>query len=95
MKWKNLKDFKCPSCGGELQHIVPRGIECKTCPFLISHAKFEKIIADMYKRKETDYLDDPDERLSELNNYGRKPMSEDFSDSPFLRLKENPWQPEN
>lgn len=76
--------MKCPACGMELAHIVSRGIECKTCPFVISHEKFQKIVADMYTRKGTDYLEDPDTRLSELNNYGRELVSEDFSDSPHL-----------
>jgi len=81
MKWNNLKSMKCPKigCKGDLQHIVSRGIECKNCPFIISHAKFEEIVAKMYvvKRYSSDLGMN---NQSALNNFGHKEYSKDYSD---------------
>ncbi len=81
MNWKRLKDMKCPriGCKGDLHHVVPRGIECHECPFIVSHAKFEEIVAKLYIVKQ--YSDDLGmDNLSALNNFGHKKTSEDYSD---------------
>ena len=54
------------------------------CDFKISKVKFDEVVSSLYKPKQrsTEYQT-ADERLSELNNYGRERVSEDFSDSPF------------
>jgi hypothetical protein len=86
MNWKALKDSKCPQCGKLMvdAFIKTNPYYCE-CGFKISQEKFEKIVGDMYKpkTKSTEYQSE-DDRLSELNNYGRNKVSEDFSDSPHL-----------
>lgn len=86
LKWKNLKDGKCPQCSKQMVDAFVRTnpFYCD-CGFTISQEKFEKIVNDMYKPKSqsTEFMTES-ERLHELNNYGRKPRSEDFSDSPHL-----------
>ena len=81
MNWKNLKNNKCPECTSLL--LGRNGCEyaCLNCGFVISNEKFEKIVNDLYKPKK---FQSDDDRLSELNNLGRKEVTEDFSDSPFL-----------
>lgn len=88
MNWKALKDGLCPKCGKALKDSglwldsIP-ALRCpdKSCDFKISESRFKKIFAP--KTKSTAYQSE-DERLSELNNYGRNKVSEDFSDSPHL-----------
>lgn len=71
MNWEALKDFKCPKCGGSLSeretiHMC-RDVDCK---FFISKERFNQIVNERYDKKQIPEQD-PDDRLSELNNYGR------------------------
>jgi hypothetical protein len=83
MNWSALKDMKCPKCGSELVD-EQRGFRCSfgrgtsaQCTFFISKAKFDQVITSLYKPRErsTETMS-ADERLSELNNYGRTPLYE-------------------
>lgn len=68
MDWGNLKDNKCPKCGGRLSmDSFEKEIYCK-CGFFIGKVKFEKIINSMYQTKKTFKFNSEEENLSELNN---------------------------
>lgn len=83
MKWNNLKNNKCPKCFGLLTQNTITGLhECLGCnDFTISEEKFDKIVNDMYRPNK---FQNEDERLEELNNFGREKVTQDFSDSPVL-----------
>lgn len=84
MNWPALKNMRCPKCGNALKKSGMLDImyECiGECEFKIGDAKFTQIINDMYKPRKV--MTD-EQRLSELNNYGRKKITDDFSDSPYL-----------
>lgn len=79
MNWNALKSYKCPKDGLPLKDIGEYHA-CTKCIFSINKSKFDSIVSDKYQpkfRSETD-------NLSDLNNLGRKPVSEDFSDSNYL-----------
>jgi len=88
MEWKNLKDGKCPKCGkmlvqsglgtGSIPALRCIDTKSKKCDFKISEKRLMEIISSK-KRPHRELSQE--ERDSELNNYGRQPMSEDFSDS--------------
>lgn len=88
--WARLKDLECPKCGGTLVKEsygyrcgAGRGTSAQ-CTFYIQHEKFDQVVASLYKPRQRSTEDVMgDERLAELNNYGRERVSEDFSDSPF------------
>lgn len=82
MKWNNLKNGECPKCGCMLQDLQNVGAKCINgqCDFYISNAKLQQLIAP--RQKSTEFQSE-EERMSELNNYGREKRSEDFSDSPY------------
>ena len=86
MNWNNLKSAKCPQCGFNLTHstfdMVYKCMNDACKPdFKISNEKFESIVNSLYKpqKRRTE-----DENLADLNNLGRKEITEDFSDSHFL-----------
>ena len=87
MKWNNLKEMKCPSCDGAVQKIHI-GYQCSKCHFKISREKFDGLVEKLYHpQRAVDMRKNAiDENLETLNNFGRKPLTEDFSDSPFLDL---------
>ncbi len=65
--------YKCSS-------IKKEKTAAKFC-FIISKTKFKSIVEKKYNKPTVQSEED---RLSELNNLGRKPVSEDFSDSELL-----------
>lgn len=86
MKWINLKDFKCPECSALLnQSLLDSFYRCTGCAFKIDKSKFDSIVADFYSKKSRSLKSDL-EKLSEWNNFGRKKVTEDFSDSPHLNV---------
>lgn len=86
MNWNALKSFKCPNCNSLLMEsgsfykcssISKESKAAKFC-FIISKTKFNHIINKKYNKQN---YQSEDQRLSELNNLGRKEVSEDFSDN--------------
>lgn len=54
MNWKNLKEYKCPKCGGKLYKGEGRNAKhhCdEDCDFSIDENKYENIINDINKKK--------------------------------------------
>jgi ribosomal protein L37AE/L43A len=50
MKWKNLKDNKCPKCSENLnvkEKLDNEIIKCTQCDFMISEGKYLDIRTDM------------------------------------------------
>ena len=96
--WSRLKTLECPKCGDYISEVgdfyecnnskIGERSGCATplgCDFKISKTKFDEVVTSLYKPRERSTADlSGDERLSELNNYGREKRSEDFSDSPHL-----------
>ena len=78
MKWNNLKDMRCPKCSAML-YKSNGGYACSgsKCEFFIREERFDTVIQSIYKPKErsTENMTG-EERLSELNNYGREPRPE-------------------
>ena len=85
MKWANLKSMECPKCGDNLIEM-PNGYQCQQkqelrdgcatalgCQFFITKQKFDEVVSSLYKPRQqsTEFMSE-DERLSELNNYGRQ-----------------------
>lgn len=82
MKWKNLIDFKCPSCGDILNKKEGKDTyACLSCHYKIGVEKFEEIVSSMLRRARERT---PEDNMSELNNLGREVVAEDFSDSNAL-----------
>lgn len=82
MNWKNLNNYKCPKCSKVLRYDDMNEMHlCIACDFKISKERFEVVLKDMFTKKKPQ---SDDERLSELNNFGRPEVAEDFSDSPAL-----------
>lgn len=82
MNWNNLKSYKCPADASPLKDIGEyHACSRSGCAFSINKPKLDSIVADKYqpKRRRTE-----EENLSDLNNLGRKEITEDFSDSNFL-----------
>lgn len=48
------------------------------CDFTIGQPKFDEIVGGMYKTPRTPRFEDPDSRLSELNNLGREIEDENY-----------------
>lgn len=92
MNWNNLKTMECPKCGDSLVernesfecehlHGVREGCATPLCDFSIGNKKFDEVVNSLYKPKK---FQSGEDRLSELNNFGRKEITEDFSDSSHL-----------
>ena len=82
MNWNALKSYKCPKDASPLKDIGEYHACTKNgCVFSINKQKFDSIVADKYQPKK---LRTEEENLSELNNFGRKEITEDFTDSNFL-----------
>jgi hypothetical protein len=79
MKWNALKSYKCPKDNSPLKDIGEYHA-CSKCIFSINKPKFDSIVAQKYAPKQ--YRTE-EQNLSDLNNLGRKEITEDFSDSPF------------
>lgn len=99
MKWNNLKKNKCPKEDCEcrliftspgMESTVAQGcltnayMKCESCDFRISNKKFEEIVNKMYKPHTYPHERNEETALGELNNLGRKEVTEDFGDSHFL-----------
>lgn len=90
MNWNNLKNMKCPKCNS----ILTKGTSFVTCPgckdggFMCGNEKFDGIVSSLYHSQKTVDMrkNAIDENLETLNNFGHKPITQDFSDSPFLDL---------
>lgn len=90
LNWKNLHTNQCPRCGNELT-ILPKlktfngspVRRCESCRFHISEQKVESILNSRKQRSYMREIDSHDNQ-ADLNNLGRTPVSEDFSDSPAL-----------
>ena len=67
MKWRNLKNNKCPQCTSSLMFEIKLGnhLSCTKCNFGISMEKFEKIVNDLYKPKPIE-ISDNQQSLSDL-----------------------------
>lgn len=89
MNWNALKTGCCPKCGTMLKDSglglgnIP-ALRCPKagCDFKISEKRLKEILAPKPRRDREQY--DPDARLGELNNLGRREVREDFGDSPHL-----------
>lgn len=86
MNWANLKQNQCPQCNAPIKPdgLLAMQYLCTKCPFKINHEKYDVIMSDRFKPR---YIKAKgmkvEDNLLELNNDGRKEVSEDFSDSPF------------
>lgn len=82
MKWSNLKNYCCPKCNSTLKDIGEyHACTRQGCVFSINKPKFDEIVSQKQKPRESTEFQNPDDRLSELNNYGRKPFNrESFLD---------------
>jgi hypothetical protein len=82
MNWNNLKSYKCPKCGGNLceKNWSLRGSlhVCTTCDFEIRKEKFNTIVNDKYQPRKCVTFE---QNLGELNNLGRKEITEGFLDN--------------
>lgn len=83
--------MQCPQCNrmlhdrGSYYTCAVRGVK-NGCLFKIGKAKFDSILAGMYKpKKGFGKFQTPDERLSELNNYGREEIGDDFEGNTYER----------
>lgn len=74
MKWKNLKDGLCPSCGQGLQEAPGKMIVCGRCSFKINEARLNEIIRFGYQPRSMT-IGEEEQRLAELNNLGRQPFN--------------------
>lgn len=83
MNWKNLKNYKCPKCNALLIFEIKLGNmhSCTKCDFGISKEKFENIVNDINKPKQRCVTFE--QNMSDLNNFDRPEVAEDFSDSPY------------
>lgn len=80
MNWTKLKHYKCPDCSATLsKDPYDMTHACTRCDFKVSVEKFDQIVGDMLKPKRFQDKDN----LSDLNNFGHRKVTEDFSDSPF------------
>lgn len=68
MIWSRLKSMRCPICNADLFQ-KSAGCSCTKCEFFIGKQKFNKIVGDLYGA--TSVSEDPDERLSDLNNFDK------------------------
>ena len=84
MNWNNLKNYKCPKCNVLLKDIgYYHACTRSGCIFSINKEKFDSMVGNMNKPKK---FVSEEERTSELNNFDRPIITEDFSDSNFLDL---------
>lgn len=82
MKWRNLVDFKCPSCGAILNKKEGKDTyACLSCHYQIRVERFEEILKSMFSRSRPRTEED---NLQDLNNLGHEVVTEDFSDSNAL-----------
>jgi len=91
LNWKNLRNGKCPKCGGlikanpKLRTSFDSPInECEDCDFKISDRKLESFLKNMSIKNPYREIERHD-NLSDLNNLGHETVTEDFSDSPALK----------
>lgn len=83
MRWKNLLDFKCPSCGAILNRKEGNDkYACLSCHYKIGVERFEEVIKSMQEPRRREMTEE--QNLAELNNMGRDIVTEDFSDSNAL-----------
>lgn len=74
MKWANLSKSLCPNDGQPLrQDALSRMIQCSRCSFKITEARLEEILRG-HSPDRPRTVQNEEERLSELNNLGRKPF---------------------
>lgn len=94
MRWRNLLSDQCPKCGSKLN--LDDGIfRCALyqqkptgrfdCDFIIMEKRYNEVRSNLSSSK---FFMEVAARQndSDLNNYGRKKMSDDFGDSPFLNV---------
>lgn len=87
MNWWNLKDSRCPQCGGNLRcGILDLKFSCDglTCAFTIGREAYDRVIQNLYKKRDPK-LKSFEDTLGDLNNFGHAKVAEDFSDSPHLK----------
>ena len=86
MNWRNLQSFLCPKCGAPLdkgEGLLSFDYVCKSlCGFSCSNTRFDELVSSMYSPKPR-RCGTFESNLSEINNLGRKEVSDDFEDSPF------------
>lgn len=80
--WSRLKKMCCPKCGSTINKPIlsTDRYSCQNfmCDFTIGQPKFDEIVGGMYKTPRTPRFEDPDSRLSELNNLGREIEDENY-----------------
>lgn len=83
MNWQNLKRMKCPQCNKALfESYGAKGYTCE-CSFFITRQKFNTVVSGLYNPQQRGAREQTEEeRMSEFNNLGHKPVTEDFEDSP-------------
>lgn len=86
MDWSKLKNMCCPSCRCALTNtggMIDPMYECvsKICSFRIKGERFDEIVQDLYTPKRKPRISEGETNLGELNNWGRKYVSKDYSDS--------------
>ncbi len=83
--WSNLRDGKCPNCGGKLKlGLMDSTMKCfnGSCNFEIGSSRYVEIISDMSKPKVRRCAFG--DNFADLQNLGHKGITKDFSDSPHL-----------
>lgn len=78
MKWSNLRSFKCPNCEWILHNKSDDFYKCTGCHYKIYKEVFDNIIFSMTKPRTK--LASEEDNLEELNNLGRQPVPEGFSE---------------
>lgn len=70
MKWSALKDYRCPSCGGQLEDIdgMHTCSNVSSCTFRITDAKLSALLPQISKRRPTAHTPSEEENISALNN---------------------------
>jgi len=89
LNWKSLLDDRCPKCGCKIfPDVKIQILKCALygqggrfdCDFTITPERKNEIVKSMGSAAFMKRLESQD-NLSDLNNLGRKEVSEDFSDS--------------
>ena len=67
LKWRNLKEVKCPQCSETLKHETTQQYYSCGCGFHITHKRFNELVEEMYNPKKP--VGEGDNQ-ADLNNLG-------------------------
>lgn len=69
MKWRNLREARCPKCNENLIEDNMRGIiNCSKCDFYIGESKLKDLLADMNGTYKYRYRASQNNNQRDLNN---------------------------